>query len=96
MKTLEESVAVSKLEVYSSLHGQSLWSILTRVKDKLPSSMHSCIVCHIPYSCDKVYIGETVRKLEMRIKEHKVPCKKDVTEKYAVAEHAWTNQHPIL
>ena len=43
-----------------------------------------------------IYRGETVRKLKMRIKEHKDACKKGATEKYTVAEHAWTNQHPIL
>ena len=32
----------------------------------------------------------------MRVKEHKDACKKGATEKYAVAEHAWTNQHPIM
>ena len=34
--------------------GQSLSSILTRVKDMVPSSMHFCIVYHTPYSCGKV------------------------------------------
>ena len=32
----------------------------------------------------------------MRIKEHKDARKKGAIEKSAVAEHAWTNQHPIL
>ena len=30
------------------------------------------------------------------MKEHQDPCKKGETEKSAVAEHAWSNQHSIL
>ena len=58
--------------------------------------MHSCIVYGIPCSCSKVYIGEIVRRLKKRIKEQKDACRKGATEKSTVAEHAWTNQHPIL
>ena len=32
----------------------------------------------------------------MRIKGHKDACKKDAIEKSTIAEHAWTNQHPVL
>ena len=88
VKISGESVAINIGVVFKS--GQSLQSILTRVKDKLPSSMYSCIVYCTPFSCGKVYISET------RIKENKDTCKKGPIEKSAVAEHAWTNQHPIL
>ena len=37
-----------------------------------------------------------VRRLKMRIKEHKDTCKKGATEKSGVTEHAWTNQYSIL
>ena len=36
------------------------------------------------------------RRLETRTKEHNDAFKKGAIEKSAVAEHAWTNQHPIL
>ena len=58
--------------------------------------MHSCIVYPIPCSCSQVYIGEIVRRLKKRIKEYKDACKKSAIKKSTVAEHAWTNQHPIL
>ena len=47
-------------------------------------------VCGLP-----VYIGETVRRLETRMKEHRDACQKGALEKSAVAEHAWKNHHPI-
>ena len=49
----------------------------------------------MPCTCGKVYIGETKRRLGTRIKEHKDACVKYHTEKSAIAEHAWTNDHPI-
>ena len=39
----------------------------------------------------KVYIGETKRKLETRLKEHKDVCIKYLTDKSAIAEHTWMN-----
>ena len=57
--------------------------------------MQSKVVYHIPCSCGKVYIGETIRRLETRVKEHEEACRKGELDKSALAEHAWTNQHPI-
>ena len=52
-------------------------SLLTRIKDKLPSTMNSSVVYRIPCSCGKVCIGETRWRLESRIKEHKDVCMKE-------------------
>ena len=43
----------------------------------------------------QAYIGETVRRLETRVKEHRDACQKGALEKSALAEHAWMNHHPI-
>ena len=45
--------------------------------------------------CGKVYIGETTRRLGTRLKEHKDACIKGFMDKSAIAEHAWTEDHPI-
>ena len=65
---------------------------LTRVKDRLPISN---VVYQIPCSCGKYYIGETTRRLGTRLKEHKDACERCLTDKSAVAEHAWHQHHPI-
>ena len=65
-----------------TLHGQ-----LTRVKDQDPLEKKSGVVCQIPCSCGHVYIGETKRALETRIKEHKAATRRGKTEKSAIAEH---------
>ena len=38
---------------------------------------------------------ETTRRLETRLKEHNDICIKGFTDKSAIAEHAWTEDHPI-
>ena len=54
------------------------------------------VVYKIPCSCGKEYIGETKRMLETRLKEHKAATRRGETEKSAVAEHAWKEDHPPL
>ncbi len=49
--------------------GKTLRSHLTEVKDTIAITTESSIVYNIPCSCGKVYIGETTRRLEQRVKE---------------------------
>ena len=42
-----------------------------------------------------LYIGETIRRLGSRLKEHKDACRKCEKDKSALAEHAWDEGHPI-
>ena len=69
---------------------------LTRVKDKLPMGKLSNVVYQVPCTCGKIYIGETVRRLDTRLKEHKDACICGQLDKSATAEHAWSEDHPIL
>ena len=75
---------------------RTLRSYLSRVKDKIPSTMNSSVIYKIPCSCGKVYIGETARRLEQRLAEHHDACIKGDERKSAIAEHAWTRHHNIL
>ena len=53
------------------------------------------LVYQVPCSCGKVYVGETVRRLENKMKEHQDACQEGALEKSALAEHAWESYHPI-
>ena len=64
------------------------------VKDQLAVEKESAVVYKIPCSCGSFYIGETVRRLGTRVKEHREACIHGNTKKSAVSEHAWTYQHP--
>ena len=76
--------------------GPTLRSQLTKLKDKLPIETRSGVVYRIPCSsCDRSYIGETIRRLGDRVKEHKKACVRCETVVSAIAEHAWNEGHPI-
>ena len=51
-------------------------SMLTKVKDTLPLCKQSNVVYRIPCSCAQVYIRETKRRLETRLKEHRDACER--------------------
>ena len=76
--------------------GYTLHSLLTKVKYPLPAEKRANIVYKVPCTCGKVYISETTRQLETRLKELKDMCIKGFTDKSAVAEHVWTEDHPIF
>ena len=75
--------------------GPTLHSLLTRVKDPLPEEKLAGVVYQIPCQCGKVYVGETQRRLETRVKEHRDACNKGDTGKSAIAEHQWDQQHQV-
>ena len=58
------------------MSGRTLHSMLTKVKDTLPLGKQSNVVYRIPCSCGQVYIRETKRRLETRLKEHRDACEK--------------------
>ena len=75
--------------------GRTLRSTLTKITNALPLGKQSNVVYRISCSCGQVYIRETKRTLETRLKEHRDACERGMMEKSAVAEHAWENHHPI-
>ena len=73
----------------------TLRTALVRVNDPIPIEKKSGVVYEVPCSCGKVYIGETKRTLETRMKEHHAAARLGQLEKSAVAEHAWQDGHTI-
>ena len=70
-------------------------SILSSVKDKVPTKKQSDVVYKIHCSYKKVCLRETRRRLKTRLKGHTATCKRGQLEKSAVAEHAWMHQNAI-
>ena len=63
-------------------------------KDKIdPRQMKG--VYEIPCSCGMVYIRETDRSLQVRLKEHSVDIIHDGRDKSTLAEHLHTTTHQI-
>ena len=65
------------------------------MKDPLPKEKLAGVVYQIPCQCGKVYVGETLRCLKTRVKEHRDACNNGYTEKSAIAEHQWDQQHQV-
>ena len=75
--------------------GPTFRSMLTKVKDLLPIEKQADVIYEIPCTYGKVYIGEIKSRIETRLKEHKDACVRCQTDKSAITEHAWSEDHPI-
>ena len=72
------------------------WSLMRRVKDRVPTEKEPGIVYALGCAdCAHVYIGETSRTAEQRVKEHQAHVKHGRTEHSAVAAHACDLEHRI-
>jgi hypothetical protein len=69
-------------------------SFLRPVKDKL--GLRTPGVYRIPRECGMVYIGQTGRSVDTRLKEHQRHVRLEHPEKSAVAEHSVDLGHRIL
>ncbi|KAL9977406.1 hypothetical protein ACROYT_G014803 [Oculina patagonica] len=71
----------------------TLRSQLVRPKDAVDSTKQDGVVYRIPCECGKVYIGETGRPMQDRIKEHDRDIRLARTQTSAVAEHTNNTGH---
>ena len=55
----------------------------------------SKVVYGIPCSCGKACIGETKKRCETRLKDHREACQRGMLQNSAVAKHAWKDHHSI-
>ena len=72
----------------------TLRSHLVRPKDAIEPTKQDSVVYKIPCECGKVYIGETGRVMQERIKEHDRDIWLARTQTSAVWEHANETGHP--
>ena len=74
----------------------TLRSHLVRPKDTVDPAEQDGVVYRIPCKCGKVYIGETGRSMQERIKEHDRDIRLARTQTSAVSEHANKTGHHLL
>jgi hypothetical protein len=53
-------------------------------------------VYRIPYECGRVYIGQTGRSVDIRLKEHQRHIRLEHPDKSAVAEHSFLSHGVFL
>jgi hypothetical protein len=71
-----------------------LSSLLRPVKDHL--GLRTPGVYRIPCECGRVYIGQTGRSVDIRLKEHQRHKRREHPDKSVVAEHIIDQEHNIL
>lgn len=77
-------------------NNNKLDSIVRKGKDKLPIFRQHNIVYRIDCrDCDSVYVGQTKRALETRLKEHRANIKLDRDKYNAVSLHRMNNNHDM-
>jgi len=74
----------------------TLRSHLVRPKDTVDPAKQDGVVCRIPCECGKVYICETGRSMQERVKEHDRDIRLARTQTSAVSEHANKTGHHLL
>lgn len=79
--------------VYKS--GNKIKQLLGNPKDKIGTNEKSGIYEISCIDCDQKYVGQTKRSILTRFKEHMAHLKYGRTEKSAVAQHAFENDHRI-
>ena len=79
---------------YDTAHPTSSTSALHIHKDRHPHHKKAGVY-RIPCECSKVYIGETGRNLETRLKEHKTSYRLSDWDKSAIVKHAQQHEHVI-
>ena len=74
---------------------QTLRHTLTHLKSTTPDDKKQGVVYEVPCKdCEAVYIGETGRNLQERIKEHKYVVKRK-DENNRIAVQAWSEDHTV-
>ena len=74
---------------------RTLRSLVKRVKDRPLIEQVKGMVHELPCECSETYIGETVRTMETRLKEHKYVVSRGDTNN-GIAVHANCNVHLIM
>lgn len=74
---------------------KTLRDLLCNLKDKVPPDEQSGIYRIPCKDCPAVYIGQTRRKVKIRLKEHKNAVSANKISESSVAAHAITSNHAI-
>ena len=75
---------------------RTLRQTLVNLKDRIPLQQRAGVVYRIPCgTCPRVYVGQTCRMLNHRLKEHKRALTSGNLAQSAIAEHAAHESHVI-
>ena len=74
----------------------TLRQLLSRPKDRVPEKELTGVVYQVPCAgCPATYVGQTGRRLDQRLSEHRRAVESGQAATSALAEHAWGAHHPV-
>ena len=74
----------------------TLRQLLVRPKDHILESEVTGVMFQVPCaSCPATYVGQTGRRLDQRLQEHRCAVESADFASSALAEHAWSCHHPV-
>ena len=74
----------------------TLRQLLVRPKVRIRESEATGVVYQVPCaSCPTTYVGQTGRRLDQRLREHRRAVESADFTSSALAEHAWSCHHPV-
>ena len=96
-KALPKRRVLSKIGVKVAMKSvRTIGHIIPSPKDPISPDEINCLVYEIPCNdCDFVYIGQTKRNLNTRLKEHQRAIKQQKPENSALCEHVMETDHLI-
>ena len=99
IKGMSEAIrrVLAPLGIRTAMRSERIkWSVLRGIKDREDKTEVPGVVYAVGCEeCKEVYIGETKRKAQQRIKEHKADTRIGRVDKSAIAEHAHVTGHKI-
>jgi len=74
----------------------TLRHLLVRPKDRIPVNETTGVVYQVPCaSCPATYVGQTGRRLDQWLRDHRRAVESGDCANSALAEHAWGHHHPV-
>ena len=74
----------------------TLKQLLVKPKDQVPDRERANVVYQVPCAnCPATYVGQTGRRLNQRLREHRRAVESGDCANSALAEHAWGCHHPV-
>lgn len=67
--------------------------LFSNLKDKIPELQQSNVIYKIKCECNQVYVGQTIRKLEKRLYDHKYHLRNQNGAHSALCQHAAQMNH---
>ena len=76
--------------------GPIQWLLCNKMKDEFPPKKRKGVVYEVPCDdCELTYVGETLRTIENRSKEHKRCVERGDTKASAIVDHVGTEDHRV-